>query len=286
LKTVPKTLHADGPTLVRSNSQAGCDSSAQLLRQHAHGSGTLSRESGHDCSRCDELRVEVGQLAHALELKEAVLQEMHHRVKNTLQIAASSLSLQLHAHCPAEAQAALRVAFDRLHVLAAVHEMLSLQATSCGTIAMRPLLQALAGALERSFSEMSSRVRLRVYADEVSPAVAQAIPLALFANEAITNAFLHAFPDGASGEIVADLRCTGEAVILEVSDTGIGMPPNRGKNGLGMSLMHRLAIQLAATISCTGVDGTGGTVLNMWLPLNAPQQVRQRAAGTIHATSG
>jgi len=268
LVEVDATLRSKRTVLGRGNPDPDHRQSVQALHPHAPGAAPHIYGLGRECSRCDRLETAVSELARALEFKEALLQEMHHRVKNTLQIAASSLSMQSHATCCAEAQAALRQAFDRLHVLAVVHEMLSLQATPGRTIAMPPLLRALASALEKSFSELSARVGLRVFAEEVSLGVDQAIPLALFANEAITNAYIHAFPDGASGEIVVDLCYTSEAVILEVSDTGVGMSSSGRKDGLGMNLIRGFASQLAATLSCTGVERAGGTVLNLWLPLD------------------
>ena len=284
LSTAAEPPPGEGSAPVHRNSVSARDASAQIPRPQTLESGAFSEASGHHCSRCDDLLVDVVQITQALQLKEAVLQEMHHRVKNTLQIAASLLSLQFHADCPADARTALRAAFDRLHALAAVHEMLSLQATTSGTIAMRPLLNSVASALERSFPEKSARVELRVSADDVSPAVDQAIPLALFANEAITNAYRHAFPEGVSGEIVADLSRTTDAVVLQVSDSGVGMPQSNRKEGLGTRLIHRLAQQLGATISCTTVDGAGGTVLKMSLPIGALGRVGQRAAIKDSAT--
>jgi two-component sensor histidine kinase len=228
----------------------------------------------------------VSELGQALEFRELVTREMHHRVKNTLQVAMGLLSLQCRANCSSEVRTALTVACDRLHVLAAVHEMLSLHAVDGRSIAMPPLLRALASALAISFSDVAARVRVRVSAEEVRLAADQAIALALFANEAITNAYLHAYPAGASGEIVVQLRHTGEAVILEVSDDGAGMPPGDGNDGLGLKLMRGFAGQLTAAISIPGVVGGGGTVVRLWVPLGASPEIGHGVRGDIRAMPG
>ena len=108
-------------------------------------------------------------------------------------------------------RSALAGSRERLHLLAKVHEMLYPGADSTQEILMPKLLQAIADALRESFSEVSDRVRLQITSDQIVLSPDDAIPLALLANEVITNAYKHAFPEGASGMISINLRlCTGE----------------------------------------------------------------------------
>jgi two-component sensor histidine kinase len=210
------------------------------------------------------------EMAQALTFKDAVIREAHHRVKNTLQTATSLLMLQAHASASSEVRALLKVASDRLCALGVVHEMLYRHADDAQTILVQPLLIALADSLKDASAEPSgNRIGLYVSADDVTLTSDQAIPLALFANEAISNAYKHAFPNGTTGSIAVSLSRTSEAIVLEVRDNGAGMSQTNHPGTLGLSLMRTFAEQLSAAISFTPMAGETGTLVRLQMPLSA-----------------
>lgn len=206
----------------------------------------------------------------ALVFKNAVIQEAHHRVKNTIQIAASVLSLQARATASMEVRAALNEGYGRLTVLAKVHEMLYRSADSMEQILMPTLLQAMGSALRQSFAELMGRVQLKVTCGPIVLSPDVAIPLALFANEAITNAYKHAFPGNRSGEITIHLSRGAEgSIVLQIADTGIGIRSDCSKSGLGLKLIHSFATQLNGTLTFgAGPDATGASVTLEIHPVN------------------
>ena len=208
------------------------------------------------------------EMAQTLTFKDAVIHEAHHRVKNTLQTATSLLTLQANASASAEVRAVLKVASDRLCALAVVHEMLYRHADDAQTILVQPLLITLANSLKDASAEPSgSRIGLHVSADDVTLTSDQAIPLALFANEAISNAYKHAFPKGATGSIAVSLSRTPDAIVLEVRDNGAGMSQTKHPRTLGLNLMRTFARQLSAAVSFTPMEGKTGTLVRLWMPL-------------------
>jgi two-component sensor histidine kinase len=212
-----------------------------------------------DLRAAQDLAVERGRREHAeasesrlrdlLLFKDAEIQDAHHRVKNTMQMAASFLQLQAGKSQFAQARTALQEGYCRLQLLAEVHELLYKGSDEARRIPMHDLLQTVAEALQRSFQEKSAQVKFRSVIEPVMLTAAQAIPLAALVNEAITNAYKHAFP-GISGEISVTLRLTaGGSLVLQVSDNGIGMPAQSGRAGLGRSLIRNFAAQLGGILT-------------------------------------
>lgn len=202
------------------------------------------------------------EMLQAMASKDAVIREVHHRTKNTLQIAGNLLLLQARASPLPEVRRALMDSAGRLRLLAKIHEMLHLNAGSTQLISMRPLFDAVGDALRQLFAEMSNRVRLHVTSDHVRLSPDRAIPMALLANEAITNAYKHAFPDGFSGEINVDLRCLPEGgITLRIIDNGIGMRSRRRENGLGLKLLGNFAAQLQGTLEFAKPKDATGTAV-------------------------
>jgi two-component sensor histidine kinase len=200
----------------------------------------------------------------ALEFKEAEVREVHHRVKNTIQMAATVLKLQARTTASGEVRATLRDAEDRLRSLAAVHELLQADAGIVRAVAMPKLLRIVIDALQYSFVE-HCRVNVQLRADSVMVASSAAIPLALIANEAITNAYKHAFVESGSGELMVILRRLGDnGLMLQVRDNGIGVASNgTGKRGLGLTLMEGSAQQLGGVISLKTPEQGCGTLLTL-----------------------
>ncbi|MBB6092486.1 two-component sensor histidine kinase [Povalibacter uvarum] len=202
------------------------------------------------------------EMLQTLELKQAVVQEAHHRVKNTLQIAASVLSLHARATASEEVRAALNESHERLQLLAKVHELLCSDVDSAESILMPQLLDAVGDSIRQSFPDASGRVTLLVATDPVRLPADEAIALALLANEAVTNAYKHAFPKGSGGRIAVTLCGSAESTLtLQIADDGVGIPEDPASSGMGLKIIRSFATQLrgALTISPT-TDGLGTTI--------------------------
>jgi two-component sensor histidine kinase len=215
----------------------------------------------------DKLLEQAREHRQALEFKDALIREAHHRVKNSMQMAASLLSMHARATPSDQVRRSLQASCGRLGLLAKVHELLYTSAGDTQEVRLPTLLQALGDALRQSFAEMSDRVRLRITSDPVELHAEQAIALALLANELITNAYKHAFPQGYVGEIVVELGWTAEHVLaLHVRDNGVGMRPEGGDRGLGLRLIRAFAAQLRGTLAFAESPDAQGTAVTLTFP--------------------
>jgi two-component sensor histidine kinase len=216
--------------------------------------------------------------------RDAATQEVHHRVKNTLAATAGVLRLQARAAPSAEARAALDEALGRLGVFASAHDLLCRAATGAGAVEMAALLERLVDALRWYPSCTDGRVRLRVRADEgvwLPPDVA--VSLALVANEAVTNACKHAFPDGRAGEVEVRLgRRADGALVLAVRDDGVGLPIQAPEGGLGMRLIRGFVRKVGATLT---LSGEGGTTVALTLPAASTGWPEQEQRNSISESS-
>lgn len=200
----------------------------------------------------------------ALLIKDAMIQEVNHRTKNTLQVAASLLSWHARATASAEVRRALLVSYGRLQLLAKAHELLYANHDNTQTILMPQLLQTLGDALRQSFAGASAHVRLDLTSDPIELPVNEAIPLALFANEAVTNAYKHAFPNASPGTIAARLRCMPENVLLmRITDDGVGLHLSGGEHGMGLKLIRALAAQLGGELYIAAQPNGVGTAITL-----------------------
>ena len=216
--------------------------------------------------------------------RDAATQEVHHRVKNTLAATAGVLRLQARAAPSAEARAALDEALGRLGVFASAHELLCRAATGAGAVEVAALLERLVDALRWFACCADGRVRLRVRADEgVSLPPDVAVSLALVANEAVTNACKHAFPDGRAGEVEVRLgRRADGALVLAVRDDGVGLPVQAPEGGLGMRLIRGFVRKVGATLA---LSGEGGTTVALTLPAASTGWPEQEQRNSISESS-
>jgi two-component sensor histidine kinase len=141
-----------------------------------------------------------------------------------------------------------------------VHAAISAASADGQTVLMPQLLQTLCDALKRSFGSVGG-VSVQLASDAISLPVDDAIAIALFANEAVTNAFKHAFADQAPGAITVQLQGTPEhTLVLKIADSGVGTDLSRSAGGMGRKLMHTLAAQLRGTLEIEGRAGAGTRV--------------------------
>jgi two-component system, sensor histidine kinase PdtaS len=148
----------------------------------------------------------------------------------------------------------LEDATRRLGVFARVHELLRCNRMGEREVAIGEVIETLAMALRAVFPD---RVALRVAADHVLVDPQMAIPLSLLVNEAITNAFKHAFPNGRRGEIFVRVAKTGNGgLLVGIQDDGVGFAAEVRQGSLGLTLMHTFAAQLGGDLSVVSDHGT------------------------------
>jgi PAS domain S-box-containing protein len=205
------------------------------------------------------------QTRRSLDEKELLLKEVHHRVKNNLQIISSLLNLQLNVITNKETREMVRESQNRVRSMALIHERLY-QSGNLAQISLEEYLRSLTRDLFRSYG--ASGVQLRMEVEEIRLDVDTAIPCGLMVNELISNALKYGFPDGKEGEIL--VKCTQlsrDRVALTVADNGVGLPEDvERKTGesLGFQLIHLLVKQLRGTLDI--VRG-GGTTFQITFPL-------------------
>jgi PAS domain S-box-containing protein len=195
----------------------------------------------------------------SLREKELLLKEIHHRVKNNLQITSSLLRLQLGKVSDENTRRVLRESQDRIRSMALVHEMLY-RSPDLSRVDFREYLETLVRQLFRSHSVDVDRIRYTIAVDEGTLGIDVAMPCALIVNELVANSLKHAFPSGRGGTIAVSLQSTAGEHLLRVADDGAGLPPKmdfRKTETLGLQLVRTLTDQLGGRIErrSTG-DGT------------------------------
>jgi PAS domain S-box-containing protein len=211
------------------------------------------------------------RLTASLQEKEVLLKEIHHRVKNNLQIISSLLSLQSEAIADPDLLTQFQDSQDRVRSMALVHETLY-QSQDLARLNMAPYIHTLSAQLLQSYSVDPSRLDVRIQADRLLLNLDQAIPCGLILNELLTNAFKYAFPLGQAGVVhVALYSVTAQQARLVVRDTGVGFPADldfRHTATLGLQLVVMLTEQLGGTIT---LERDGGTIFTLTFPMLAPE---------------
>ncbi|MGD2249369.1 MAG: histidine kinase N-terminal 7TM domain-containing protein [Candidatus Methanofastidiosia archaeon] len=198
------------------------------------------------------------QIKASLKEKEVLLREIHHRVKNNLQIISSLLNLQSRYMKDTQYANMLKESQDRIKSMALIHETLY-QSKDLANINFEGYIHALVRDLARSYGVLEDEISINIKVDDVSLAVDTAIPVGLIINELVSNSLKHAFPHR-KGEIIIGLRSVNGDIELEVSDNGVGMPGNidfRNTKTLGLHLVTILAEdQLDGDITLDRNNGT------------------------------
>ncbi len=197
------------------------------------------------------------QIRASLKEKEVLLQEIHHRVKNNLQIISSLLSLQSGYIKEQQARANLQDSQDRVRSMALIHEKLY-RSANLAQIDFVEYIQDLIGYLSQVYNAAARGIVLDIRADDISLAIDVAVPCGLILNELVSNALKHAFPDGRTGHIQIELQIYGNhQATLTIADNGVGFPTNldfHNTSSLGLQLVNTLVNQLHGIIemSCNG----------------------------------
>ncbi|MCH8495862.1 MAG: PAS domain S-box protein, partial [Balneolales bacterium] len=196
----------------------------------------------------------------SLREKEVMLKEIHHRVKNNLQIVSSLLELQALQINDPNTKLLFEDSQSRVRSMALVHERIY-KSQDLANINYREYLEELVQYLFESFQ--SDKVKLKITADNVMMSIDAAVPLGIIINELVTNSLKYAFPNGRAGTISVGLSRIDDRITLIIEDNGIGLPKHIrvGKHPtLGLELVNALTLQLNASIETDTSNGTKYTI--------------------------
>ncbi|HMG56229.1 MAG TPA: histidine kinase dimerization/phosphoacceptor domain -containing protein, partial [Kofleriaceae bacterium] len=216
------------------------------------------RRAEHD-TEARLLRARQVELARSLKEREVLLQEIHHRVKNNLQVISSLINMHVRKLEPGTSRDALEQCQTRVLAIALIHERLY-QSKDYSAVHFAEYARSLAASVFHALGVSPSHVELEVAIDDIPLGVDRAIPCGLVLNELMTNALKHAFRDGRPGTLrVALTRLADGRVRLSVGDDGAGIPAGfdiHQVKSMGLQLVCTLAEQLEAELVVTGDGGT------------------------------
>lgn len=206
-------------------------------------------------------------LGKELKEKNVLLKEIHHRVKNNLNVIASLLNLQLNeVENGKDATSAFTESRNRIFAMSQVHEKLY-ETEDFSEIEMAPYIKSVTEELISSYS-IGKSISVQTDIETIFLSINTAIPFGLILNEVITNSLKYAFPDTETGRIFISLKRNQNLIIFTIKDNGIGLPPSmnpKEHDSLGLTLINLLADQLDGTLS---ISGSSGTEISIQFPAN------------------
>ena len=210
----------------------------------------------------------------SLEEKEVLLKEIHHRVKNNLQIIMSLLDLQTQKIKDSHLLEAFQETKNRIYFLSLVHETLY-QSADLSKIASKGFLTTVIDDVCR-FYNRKKRIALVVDIRESLLGIDLALPLGLIVNELVSNALKHAFPQNQGGEIAVSFHITnGETCELVIKDNGVGIPDtanDRNIESIGLELVNGLVSQINGSMEIHKEKETSGTKIIVHFPLDSAEE--------------
>jgi len=204
--------------------------------------------------------------------KDVLLQELHHRVANSLQIIASVLMQSARKVQSEETRTHLFDAHQRVMSVASLQQQLA--ASQLGDVELRPYFTALCESIGASMIRDRDQLSLEVRADDGITTADTSVSLGLIVTELVINALKHAFPQDRKGKILVAYHAPTPNWTLSVTDDGIGMPigPDTAKAGLGTSIVQALTKQLGATITVAAANpGTKVSIVYAQMPVLVSQ---------------
>jgi PAS domain S-box-containing protein len=204
------------------------------------------------------------RLQASYDEKVMLLKEIHHRVKNNLQIIASLLNLQSRYIKDESTLAAIRESQNRVKAMALVHEKLY-RSEDIANISLHEYIRFLGMGLFQFYDAKARGILFTLDIHDVDVDIDAAIPLGLIINELISNSLKYAFPEGRHGEIAISVKKEGHTMTAIFRDTGVGIPAEldwRNTPSLGLRLVNTLVDQMNGTVE---LDRTSGTVFTMVL---------------------
>ncbi len=221
------------------------------------------------------------RLRASLLEKDVLLQEIHHRVKNNLQVVVSLLSIQANRINRRDVIDILNETQNRVRAIAGIHETLY-SSPDLANISFSEYMEQLIRGLFSFYHVKLNAIKLEIEVDDMVLDITQAIPLGLIVNELVTNALKHAFPANRTGTVRAGLRYLPESsvqdgaldegsAVLTIEDNGVGLPAGfdiQQQESMGVYLVRILTRQLRGTLQ---VGGDGKTQFRVVFPLKPPQ---------------
>jgi len=202
------------------------------------------------------------QIKESLEEKIWLLKEIHHRVKNNLQIVSSLLQLQSRFIEDEKVLDIFRESQNRVKSMALVHERLY-RSDDLESIDFSDYTRTLINQLRRTYSATSRNVAIELDIEDIKLNVETGIPCGLMITEMASNSFKYAFPDDRKGTISISLNSSNDGYVLRVADDGVGLPDDfdmASTDSLGMQLVGTLIDQLDGKIKIDSKDGTSFTI--------------------------
>jgi two-component sensor histidine kinase len=250
-----RSLVADLTAILRTFSALVDESAASVL-------AAFAARADHELELLRTHKTREDQLRRSLAEKENLLKEVHHRVKNNLQVITSLLNLQAASIQNPEMLTLLQESQNRVRSMALVHDKLH-HSTTHVSLDFAEYIRTMAAQLMRSYGKGGVAVSLNV--EPIQLGIDAAIPCGLLLNELISNAVRHAFPEGRNGIINIGLTRTHDnKVMLRVADDGIGLPAGmdwRHATTMGMMLIVGLSQQLSGTLDVTTSQGSIFTII-------------------------
>ncbi|NYB52473.1 MAG: PAS domain S-box protein [Methanobacteriaceae archaeon] len=198
------------------------------------------------------------KILDSLNEKELLLREIHHRVKNNLQIIVSLLNLQSHETMEQQAKEFCRVSQDRVRTMALVHEKLY-HSHKLSNISIQDYIKSLAEGLFQTYVTQPGSITMDMDVDDVSLNLDTAIPLGLIINELLTNSLKYAFPNRKTGKIFIKCKSENDKYILTIADDGVGLPQEiepEKTDTLGLKLVYSLVNQINGSMEIKRTRGT------------------------------
>jgi PAS domain S-box-containing protein len=230
--------------------------SAGVMEYQGRSTGVASFLDITERKRSEEL------IKASLTEKEVLLREIHHRVKNNLQVVSSLLYLQSQKLTDPELQSHFLESQSRICSMALAHEQLY-QSKSLAEVSVKSYVESLAGQLRHVFQRPEQQIECQTVLEDIVLDIEKVIPCGLLITELLSNAYKHAFADGRSGTITISMKQLGEQLVLSVADDGVGLPADldyRHTTTLGLQLVTALTNQLNGTLE---VKREGGTLFRV-----------------------
>jgi two-component sensor histidine kinase len=197
-------------------------------------------------------------LHQSVRQKEILMQELQHRVKNSLAIVSGLLGLEMENLADQNSKEIFKHMQSRIHSILSIYQRLYSSA-DLESIDLHLYIKDLADSILTTYSPKTRNVQLKTSLEEIKLDSQRTVPLGLILNELITNAFKYAYADGAKGDIRIDLKKTDDRITLGVADDGRGLPEGFDLNtakSMGMSLVRMLAAQINGELTIASPKGT------------------------------
>ncbi len=212
-----------------------------------------------------EKRVEerTGELSQSLREKEALLREIHHRVKNNMAVVSSLLSLEARKIKDAGVRSLFEESQQRVRSMALVHEKLY-QTKDLSSINFEDYIKSIVSEIISTYRIDTSAIAAEINIEGIELDLESAVPCGLIINELLTNAFKHAFPKNRKGLLSVNFTKTDGAFTLTIKDNGVGLPEGfdyKGASTLGLQLVNILTDQLGGTLRIKSDKGTEAVVM-------------------------